>query len=76
MKAANDDDLDVDDPVLDYLTCGEEDEITGARCTLLSPHDPPHRDESDWGVLMHFKHGSVPELILPPGVPNPGTEYL
>lgn len=55
--------------VLDYLSCDEEDEITGARCSLMAPHDPPHRDESDWGVILHFREGHLPKLV----VPGPGT---
>lgn len=67
------------DPVLDYLRCGEEDEVTGARCSLLVPHDLPHLDESDWGVILSFKESHLPKLIIPGVdpemvVPDLGTE--
>lgn len=59
---------------VEHLVCGEEDEITGAKCTLLTPHDLPHRDESDWGMIFVFKFGKIPQLILP-GVPELETDF-
>lgn len=68
------------DEDLDHLVCKEEDEITGAKCTLPTPHDLPHRDESDLGLIFHFREGQLPKLLLPGetvgmdiAVPNPGT---
>lgn len=56
--------------VLDQIRCRAEDAIMGAKCTLLVPHDLPHKDESDPECVFSFRE-DPPELI----VPEPGTSF-